>query len=233
MELRAAWQWLRRWWWLIALPAVVALLLALTSLRDLVAPEVTYQVRVRLSAAAPPGVELEGVTTPYEDTAYVPLLASEYVVANLPAWVTGDFFAGEVSEMLAAERVVVPVDDLSGAFHADGLRGVLTLYVSWHDPDEIRAIADAAITVLQTRNQSYFAAFAAQPVQVVPLDAITVTEVAPPLAERINPLLRVAVGLAAGLALALLAAYLDDAVYSRADVEAAGLPVVGEIPRER
>jgi hypothetical protein len=233
MELRMVWIWVRRWWWLIALPAAVALLVTLPSLGSIVSPAVSYQVQMRLSAAAPPDLELEGITTPYEDSAYVPLLASEYVVANLPAWITGDFFAREVREALASEGVVIADDALQGVFHADGLRGILTLYVSWDDPVEIRAIADAAITVLQTRNQTYFAAFAAQPVRVVPLDDIVVAEVAPPIAERAMPLLRVAIGLAAGVALAALAAYMDEAVYNRADVEATGLTVMGEIPRER
>ncbi len=40
-------------------------------------------------------------------------------------------------------------------------------------------------------------------------------------------------GLAAGVGLAVLAEYLDDSIRTRADVEALGLTVLAEIPRER
>jgi hypothetical protein len=90
MELFALWHLIRRRWWLIALPFVVTLVLTLPALKNVVAPPVTYSVQIRLTAAAPPDAQIEGVTTPYEDTVYVPLLASEYVVVNMPPWITSD-----------------------------------------------------------------------------------------------------------------------------------------------
>jgi capsular polysaccharide biosynthesis protein len=187
---------------------------------------------MRLTAAAPPNTEIEGVTTPYEDTSYVPWLASEYVVVNLPPWIGSDSFADEVSAVLN-ERGVGIDDDLKGAFIADGSRSILTLYVVWDDPVEVRQIAEAAITVLQTRSQTAWPQAAAEPMQVVPFDEVEVSELAPPITTRIAPLIRILVGLAAGVGLAVLAEYLDDSLRSRADVEALGLPVLAEIPPER
>jgi uncharacterized protein involved in exopolysaccharide biosynthesis len=233
MELIAFWHLIKRRWWLIALPAAVALLLTLPSLADMVDPPITYSVQARLTAAAPPDAEIEGVTTPYEDTVYVPLLASEYVVVNMPHWITSDSFADEVSQLLAKQHIDIPADDLDTAFAADSFRSILTLYVGWDDQNEIRAIAQAAITVLQTRNQTYFPQFAAEPVQVVALDDVEVTESAPPITARAGPLLRICVGLAAGVGLAILAEYLDRTVRTRSDIEALGLPVIAEIPPER
>lgn len=233
MELIAVWHLVKRRWWLIVLPAAVVLILTLPALKDVVAPPVSYAVRVRLTAAAPPGAASEGVSTPYEDSVYVPLLASEYVVVNMPQWITSDRFAAEVAEVLDEHGIALAATDLVPAFHADSFRSILTLYVNWDDASEIRAIAEAAIAVLQTRNQTYFPQFAAQPVQVVPLDEVEVDEVAPPLTVRLNPLLRLAIGLAAGVGLAVLAEYLDRTVRSREDVEALGLSVLAEIPRER
>jgi hypothetical protein len=77
MELIAFWHLIKRRWWLIALPAAVALLLTLPSLADMVDPPITYSVQARLTAAAPPDAEIEGVTTPYEDTVYVPRLPTK------------------------------------------------------------------------------------------------------------------------------------------------------------
>jgi capsular polysaccharide biosynthesis protein len=228
------WQLVRRRWWLIALPAAVALVLTLPRLRNIVAPPVTYSVQIRLTAAAPPQAEGEGVTTPYEDSVYVPLLASEYVAVNLPHWITSNSFADEVSRTLDEKGIKITGDHpLRGHFAADSLRSILTLYVGWDNVDEIRAIAEAAVTVLQTRSQTYFPQFAAEPVQVVPLDDIVVNQAVPPITARIEPLLRIAIGLAAGVGLAVLAEYLDSSVRTRADVEAVGLAVIAEIPRER
>lgn len=233
MELIALWQVVKRRWWLMAIPPLVALVLTLPLLKNIVSPDVSYSVAMRLTAAAPPDAELEGVVTPYEDAVYVPLLASEYVVVNMPAWITSDSFAAEVSDVLAAEGVDIPSGDLNGHFAADSFRSILTLYVGWDDPDAIRAIASAAVTVLQTRNQAYFAQFNAVPVDVRALDAVEVVEVAPPIMVRLNPLLRIFVGLAMGVALGFLVEYLDQTVRTPAEVEALGLDVLAAIPRER
>jgi capsular polysaccharide biosynthesis protein len=232
MERLSLWTMFKRWWWLVAIPAAVSLLLTLPTLKNVVAPPVTYGVTLRLTAAAPPEAEIEGVTTPYEDTVYVPLLASEYVVVNMPHWITSDSFAAEVSRLLALDGTTIAADDLRPAFNADSFRSILILYVNWDNEAELRAIASAAVTALQTRNQSYFPQFAAVPVQVVALDEVKVNQVAPPITMRLNPLIRIMLGVMAGLALMVLAEYLDDSIRSRTDVEALGLPVVGEIPRE-
>jgi capsular polysaccharide biosynthesis protein len=69
-------------------------------------------------------------------------------------------------------------------------------------------------------------------VSVVPLDDIRVQSLAPPLTQRFSPLVRIAIALAAGVGLAALAEYLDRSVRTQADVEALGLPVLAQIPRE-
>lgn len=233
MELIAFWQMIKRRWWLIALPAAVALVLTLPRLADVVAPPATYGTQLRLTVAAPPDADLESLATPYEDTAYVPWLASEYVVVNMPAWITSDAFAAEVERVLDEGGGDIPGDDLRRAFAADSFRSILTLYVGWDDAEELRRISAAAVTVLQTRTQTYFPQFAAQPAQVVPLDEIEVNQTAPPITARITPLIRIMIGLAAGVGLAALAEYLDDTIYARAEVEALGLTVLADIPPER
>lgn len=232
MELIALWHMAWRRWWLVLLPALVVLVVTLPSLGDVLAPPATYQVQMRLTAAPPPQADAGDLPTPYEDSVYVPLLASEYVVLNMPYWITSDSFAADVSAVLAEQDSPIAADDLIGAFRADGFHSILTLYVMWDDSEQIVSITEAAVTVLQTHNQTYFPQFAAQPVQVVPLDDMSVDEVPPPIMTRLAPLLRIALGLFAGVGLALLAEYLDDRLHTRADVEQIGLSVLGEIPRE-
>ncbi len=231
MELIALWQMLWRRWWLIALPLGVAVLVTLPALGDVVSPSVTYEVQVRLTAATPPSADLTGVTTPYEDAVYVPLLASEFVVLNIPHWISSDSFAAEVSALLAAQDVEITAADLSGAFRGDSFHSIMVLFVNWDDADELRLMTEAAITVLQTRNHVYFAQFV-EPLEIIPLDDVDVAEMPPPLTVRVLPLLRIILGLVAGVGLAVLAEYLDDTVYARADLEALDLPVLAEIPRE-
>lgn len=232
MELSTLWVIFKRRWWLIGLPVVVTGLLTLSSWGQLVRPPVRYEVQVRLTAAAPPGATIEDLEAPYEDAAYVPWLASEYVAVNLPHWIVSDSFAAEVHEQLSAEGMEVSLDDLKGAFRADSYRSIVTLFVGWDDPNTIVPIAEAAITVLQTRNQRYFPQFAVEPARVVPLDDIEVGEVPPPLLGRVSPLIRLFLGGLAGLGLAALAEHFDRSLYTATDAEALGLEVLAVIPRE-
>lgn len=232
MELMIVWQFVRRRWWIMLLPAFIALIVTLPLFAEVVSPPVSYWVQLRLTAAAPPNADSIGNDAPYEDSVYVPLLASEYVVVNMPGWITSDSFASEVGKKLNETGLEISGDDLAGAFNADGYRSIMTLYVVWDDAAEIQSIAEAAVDVLQTRNQAYFPQFAAEPVQVVSLDKIEVVEIAPPIMSRLEPLIRVAMGFLFGVVLAILAEYLDRSVRTRDEVESLGLPVVAEIPRE-
>jgi hypothetical protein len=233
MELIALWKVIKRRWWLIGLPAAVVFVLTLPALAAVVNPPVSYEVRVRLTAAAPLSGAADTVPdTIYEDATYVVWLASEYVAVNLPHWITSDSFALEVAQILSGRGLDIPVADLAGVFAADSYRSIVTLYVRWDDVDQTGPIAEAAIEALRERNAEYFPQFAVAPARVVPLDSLEVREIPPPLTARIGPLLRLALGLAAGVGLAGLAEFLDRSLRTRDDVEVLGLEVLGEIPGE-
>ena len=232
MELIALWNVIRRRWWLIALPAAVVLVLTLPALADALHPPPSYEVRVRLTAAAPPDAASAAPESAYEDTSYVVWLASEYVAVNLPHWIASNSFAEEVAQIAAEGGLNIPAPDLFEAFAAESYRSIVTLYVRWKDPSEISAIAHAAIRALSERNAEYFPQFAVSPARVVPLDSLEVAQVPAPLTSRVAPLLRLALGLAAGVGLAGLAEYLDRSLRTRQDVESLGLEVLAEIPGE-
>src|SRR5690606_33665628 len=117
VDLITLWHFLRLRWWLILLPLVVVTILTLPTLATSLNPQQHYTVAMRFTAAAP-----SNTPPTYEDSAYVPWLASEYVVVNLPQWVTSDSFAREVSEALAS--LAIDADDLRPAFHADAARSI-------------------------------------------------------------------------------------------------------------
>jgi capsular polysaccharide biosynthesis protein len=229
MEWIALWDILRRRWWLILLPTLVVFLLVIPSLPDTLNGQGGYSVTMRFTAAAASDIAQD---ESYEDSAYVPWLASEYVVVNLPHWVTSDTFAQEVSRRLANQGIEIPYEDVRSAFVADSAHSILVVYINWDDASEIEAIAKAAITVLQTRNQVYFPQFAAFPAEVTPLDDVRVNRIPMPLMDRLNPFLRLAVGLAIGLGLAVAAEYMDDSIRREEDLAALGLIVVGVVPAE-
>jgi capsular polysaccharide biosynthesis protein len=229
MELKQIWAVIRRRWWLILLPVIVAGILIVPSLRAALAPAAGYSVSIQFTASqAPSG---DSSTRSFEDQSYIPWLASEYAVNNLASWITSESFAREVSVKLQAQGKTIEAAVLRSVIRADSARSIMRLYItSWPDADEIKLIAQAAIDVLKEMNQVYFPQFAAQKAEIVAQDSIIVTPLATPLTNRLSPLLRLLVGLVAGLGLAFLADYLDPSIRSRAEVEALDLPVLAEIP---
>jgi capsular polysaccharide biosynthesis protein len=228
MELRMLWKVVKRRWWLIALPALAAL--AYAAYGVMTAPGGThFAASISFTAATPP----EGDEVSYEDGEYYPWLSSEYVVNALTDWVRTSSFAEEVSVELAAQGIEIPSGALRPAIAADNERSVMVLYLNWGDAEQLGAIAEAATTVLQTRSVAYFPQLGEGGVDVVPLDSPAIGAVPAPLSSRLDPLVRVALGLAAGVALAFLVEYLDPTLHERAEVESLGLPVLAEIPPER
>ncbi|NDJ35532.1 MAG: hypothetical protein GYB64_12775 [Chloroflexi bacterium] len=218
MELRALWKVVKRRWWLILLPAAAALIYAIYGV--VTAPPAVggYAVTMRFTAATP----IEDAEN-YEDAALAPWTSSEYVVNGLVDWVGTSTFADEVNREL--QGVEVP----AGIFVADNERSVMTVTVAWGDDAELTRIAQAVRTVLRDRAVLYFPQL--DQVEVTALDDVNVVPVPPPLTNRLDPLIRFGLGLAAGIALAFLVEYLDPTLRDRAEVEAMGLPVIAEVPR--
>ncbi len=230
MELRALWKVIVRRWWLIALPALVALAYAAYGYLQS-PPRGGYGTSIRFTAAAPENPEM--VT--YKDARfyYYPWLSSELVVDALADWVRTGSFAQEVSTQLAADGVEIEAEAIQRSIGADNERSVMVLYLTWPDAAQLRAIAEAAIAVLRQRSADYFPQFGEGGVEVVALDTPRISPAPPPLSVRFQPLLRFGLGLAAGVALAFLVEYLDPTLRERSEVEALGIGVLAEVPLER
>jgi capsular polysaccharide biosynthesis protein len=124
-------------------------------------------------------------------------------------------------------------DPVALAVAADNERSIGQVFLNWPDAGELEMIAQAAIVVLQTRNQEYFPQLGDQPARVTLLDEVRIVPAPPPLANRFAPLIRIGVALLAGIGLAFLAEYFDSTLRSREEVEQLGLPVIATIPRDR
>ncbi len=228
MELIALWKMFLRRWWLIVLPAIAAL--ALTLPEVLQTPATGWTTSVTLTAAQPPDSD----EATYEDSSFTPWTASEYLVNALADWVRTTTFAEEVSAAVA-ETAGYEIDPgaIRGSVAADNTRSVMRVYLSWGDAEQLEALARAAVDVLQTRNQDYFPQLSAEPAQVIALDDIHLAPVGPGLLDRLRPLIKVALALAAGVALAAVVEYLDDSIYGRGDLEDLEWAVLAEIPRHK
>ena len=226
MELRTLWQVLVRRWPLVMIPFLIVLVLGLVTYQRQ-AP--LYNVGVHYSAGQPLILDIQA---DYEDTRYHTWLTSEYIANGLAAWARSGSFAVAVSEELAAQGIHLPADAIRGTIASDNLRSVLLVSMTFGDPGKLAAMIDAAGRVLQTRNLEAFP-YLVEPALVVPLDEPIVNQVPAGLRAVLDLPLRLALAAAAGVGLAFLVNYLDPTVQTRADLEAAGLPVLAEIPRRK
>ncbi len=225
MELRHYLTIALRWWYLLLLPPLIVGAYGLATYQP---PAVSYSAGVRYAVGQPAGL----ADSVGYDPNYYRWLTSEYVATALKDWVSSRSFAEAVSAKLAATAVDVPAAALQGALGADNSRSILVIYLTWGNAEQVPAIF-AAITAALQDNAPVFPALGGLAAAAVPLDAAQPGAVAPSLRNRLDLPLKVAVGLAAGVALALLAHYFDPFVRDRRDLEQLGLTVLGDVPRPR
>jgi capsular polysaccharide biosynthesis protein len=166
---------------------------------------------------------------------YYDWLTSEYIVGALKDWVRTGQFAQAVSEALQVRGVTLEAGAVAASIsNSDNQRSILVVYLNAADPEQLRALAEAVTTALQTRNAEIFPPLAGQPATVTALDAPSVGPAGPPsLRARLEVPLRLALALAVGAALALAAHYFDPFVREKAELERLGARFVVVIPKEK
>lgn len=224
MELREYWKVLRRRWGLVLIPAIIVLLLGLATYR---AAPPSYNAGVRFIVGQPPAAAAT------DEGRYYNWLTSEYIVNGLNDWVGGGKFAQAVSEHLAAQGITVPPGAIQGGLAADNARSMMTLSLNGGDAAVLEQVMDSAIAVLTEQNALALPQLGGETAVLVQLDEPVVNQIAGGIGSQLDLPLRVALALAAGVGLALLAEYLDPTVRERRELERMGLAVVGEIPREK
>ena len=214
---------LRRWW-LIALPVLLSAVIAIPEfISSSARPAVTYSTQIRYSAAQ--ALNLPARLADYTDV----WTASERTVDALTDWLRSSSFRAEVGAQLG--EAGPSLDSLQIA--ADNARAVGVIYLYHRDAEALSAIAEAAVQVLSVRNQIYFPQLGGEAAQITILDTPAIGTVPPGLLSRLAPLIRMGVALILGLALALLAEFIDPTVYHQNDLRRLGMPIIASIPRER
>jgi len=224
MELRQYWKIALRWWWLILLPPLVAATYGLATYRP---PPIIFAASLRFTAGQPE----TPAASPNYDPNYYRWLTSEYIVSGLKDWARTGAFAEAVRAELAQQGLAIPAGAINGAIATDNARSLLIIYLSWGDAEQLPRLAEAVSKVLQEQNAAAFPQLGGQAAVVVPLDKPGIAPVPPSLRARFDLPLKVGLGLAVGIALALAAHYLDPFVREKDELERIGLKVIAEIPR--
>jgi len=214
---------LRRWPIWVGL---TALALVVSTIYQLTGP-VAYQATLRLAVGTEP----------------IPT-AVEYYDPNYYSWLSSEYLADDLSELLKSQAVAQDVSAALGyrvdpALIADVTRTkkthrMLDVTITAPTAEEALAIAQAYEKVINTRLPDYFPQLRVQRASVSILNHPTVSRsLSLPLTAGMI-LLRALVGFVLGVGLAFLVDYLDQSVRDRAEAERlTGLPVLAEIPLGR
>jgi capsular polysaccharide biosynthesis protein len=216
---------LRRWWIALTPVIVVGIMVIPQWLRER-STQGGFTVTVRYSAA-----QVASNLTPRDGDYQDVWLASEYTVNALTDWVRSGSFRDEITKQLEANNIHA-LDLATLNLAADNKRSVGILYLTYPDQAGLENITQAALKVLENRTQDYFPQLGNQAAAVTILDTPAVVAAPPALADRFSPLIKLGIGLSAGVLLAFLAEYLDPFVHRRDQLEDMGLVVVASIPRK-
>jgi capsular polysaccharide biosynthesis protein len=151
-------------------------------------------------------------------------LASEYLADDLSEVVKGGDFASHVSDQVGFS---VP----AGAIFASREHRIMTVTITWPDPEQVQAIAETVGAAVKDGGTAYFPQLVGVEAKAILIDGPGIGQMGRSLQDRLDLPIRLLVALMAGVALAFLWDYLDDSVRDRAEVEDLGVAVLGEIPR--
>jgi capsular polysaccharide biosynthesis protein len=227
MELRQYWQIVWKRIWIPALLLVVVLVASLGLRRP---PPPQYQASARVLVDVPPLEAVEGMGF---DPRLTAPQATEYLVDDLSLFVASQAVAQAVSQRLADQNIQVPAGAIQSSTASEQVHRVVTLRVSWGDPDQALAILDATLEVLSQEAPGYFGRLGLEEPQITPFDGPSVSRVPPGLTQRLDVPVRLILALVAGVALCFFLDYLDDSVRGRDELEGMGIRVLAEVPGRR
>jgi capsular polysaccharide biosynthesis protein len=214
---------LLRRWWLILLPAIVVAALTLPALLT-ASGSAGFSAEIRYSAMQ----RFDAV--PRQEGDYQDIWRSaELTIDAFTDWVRSGSFREETAQRAAELSAPVSADSIGIA--ADNAASLGQIIISHSDAAALEIIQQAAIDVLQTRSAAYFPQLGGMPAEVAVLQRGGITPVPAPIGDRLAPLVRIGLGLLAGIALAVGAEYLDRTIRYRDELERLGLTVIASIPR--
>nr|WP_290665683.1 hypothetical protein [Ardenticatena sp.] len=225
MELRQYWLIVRRrWWLLVLLPGLVGAFSWLTY----TPPAPVYQYVIRLVVGVEP---LEENGWAWEtDPRLAAAQASEYIADDLSVIVGETAFAEAVSTRLG--DIQVPPGTIAGATVAEKQHRILTITITWGDPNAIQRIGEAVVATLEADAAQFLPLVGGTRARLAVIGQYGPFPVGDGLRQKLDIPLRLVLALIAAVAFVFVWEYLDDTIRSRSDVErSVRTPVLSEIPR--
>ena len=219
MELRQYWHIIWRRWWLIVALVGIVLIVTLVTYRE---PQPVYVATMRFAIGIEGSEPVNAASGEGRSDAW---LASEYLADDLSEVLKGGDFAAGISEQVGFD---VP----AGTVFASREHRIMTVTITWRDPDQLQSIAEAVGAAVEDGGAGYFPQLVGVQAQAVLIDGPGIGQVGRSLKDQLDLPIRLFVALVAGVAIAFLWDYLDDTVRDRTDAEALGVQLLGEIPRE-
>jgi len=214
------------------IPLFLVLIVIVGSLlQDSPAPQ--YSASMRFVVGLQPEPRTDGY---YTYDRYYTWLTAEYLIDDLAEIVKSSVFAQAVREESLETgswedpEVSIPTGAIQGATSSGKLHRILTVNIVWSDASQLAGIANATVAVLREQAASFFALTGSDRIELHLIDPPTVGLIGPGLTQRLQIPIRIFLALLAGVALTFLLDYLDDTVRGKEEVEALGIPVLGEIP---
>lgn len=219
----------RRLWLVAGLPALV---LAFSLLRAAPPAQHGYVANMRFSVGVQPQVLGQAA---YTYDRYYTWLTAEYLADDLTEVVKSREVAEAVKEEAVRQGLATELQPgaIQGATSGGKLHRILSVSLSWGNPDELVVLANALATVLRQGQAPYFQEFhaAGMPIVMHLIDPPSITPIGPSTRSRLELPLRLGLGLLAGLGLAFLLEYVDGTVRGPRELRAHGLDILGVIPR--
>jgi capsular polysaccharide biosynthesis protein len=227
MELRQYWSIIWKRVWIPVLLFGVVLVISLALRRP---PPLQYQAWARVLVDVPPLEAVEGMGF---DPRLTAPQATEYLVDDFSLFISSQAVAQAVSQRLAGQGLQVPPGVIQSSTASEQVHRVVSVRVTWGDPDQALAILTTAVEVLQQEAPAYFGRLGLEEPHVTLFDGPGVSPVPPSLTQRLDLPVRLLLALVAGVALCFLLDYLDDSVRGRQELESMGIPVLAEVPARR
>lgn len=205
------------------IPVLLVLLTVAFSLLTTRTPPPLYTASLRFTIGVNADPDVTGT-----DPVLAAYQASEYIRDDFVEILRSDLFARDVNALLNDPALKISKHNIAGAVEKQ--RRIMSMTITWHDPEQAKRIAEAAARALETQNAKYFAQLGSQGATVTIIDGPEVAPVTPSLRERFDLLIRAVIALVAGLVFIYVLDYMDDSVRDGRDVEKLGLPLIGEIP---
>jgi capsular polysaccharide biosynthesis protein len=236
MELRNYWHviWKRRWL-VLAIVGLTAIFSAITAFTA----RPTYQAEVRFIARQDPSPDNSRYLV-FTFDRYYNWYSSEFLVDDYTQIVESDAFAKSVLGLmeqtltLGKDSGTMTMNDVKSALKADRRHRELHVTVTASSRDEAREMAKAVAKVL---GDNLMKPISGQTVddksRFAQIDEATDDEIRSSRSQEIiSALVRIAIGVAAALALVFLLEYLDSSVRDERDAQRVlDMPVLGTIPR--